>query len=152
MHIIGMVVSVRRHERAVEMRLLDALYRLNKSVLGAARTHVAAVSKLDLVDFLILRSIELGIDGPGDLVRDLGLHASVISRAVTKLAKAGLLTRAVDPADSRRSYLTLTPAAEVAISEVEDRVRPMLHDRLERLTSDQVATLLECFDILNGAG
>jgi DNA-binding MarR family transcriptional regulator len=109
------------------------------------------VAKLDLVDFLILRSIELGVDGPGDLVRDLGLHASVVSRAVTKLAKAGLVVRAVDPADSRRSYLTLTPAAEVAISEVEGRVQPMLHDRLGRLTSQQIATLLECFDILNGA-
>lgn len=146
-----MVMPVTRDQRAVEMRLLDALYRLNKSVLGAARTHVAAVAKLDLVDFLILRSIELGVDGPGDLVRDLGLHASVVSRAVTKLAKAGLVVRAVDPADSRRSYLTLTPAAEVAISEVEGRVQPMLHDRLGRLTAQQITTLLECFDILNGA-
>ncbi|MCF6385629.1 MarR family transcriptional regulator [Mycobacterium sp. MBM] len=141
-----------KDQGAAEMRLLDALYRLNRSVLGAARTHVAAVAKLDLVDFLILRSIELGIDGPGDLVRDLGLHASVVSRAVTKLAKAGLLTRAVDQTDSRRSYLTLTAAAEDAIAEVEERVRPMLHDRLGRLTADQVTTLLECFDILNGAG
>ncbi|MCV7287845.1 MarR family transcriptional regulator [Mycolicibacterium wolinskyi] len=139
-----------RDQRAVEMRLLDALYRLNKSVLGAARTHVAAVAKLDLVDFLILRSIELGVDGPGDLVRDLGLHASVVSRAVTKLAKAGLVVRTVDAVDSRRSYLTLTPAAEVAISEVEGRVQPMLQDRLGRLTAQQITTLLECFDILNG--
>ena len=146
-----MVMSVTRDQRAVEMRLLDALYRLNKSVLGAARTHVAAVAKLDLVDFLILRSIELGVDGPGDLVRDLGLHASVVSRAVTKLAKAGLVVRTVDAVDSRRSYLTLTPAAEVAISEVEGRVQPMLHDRLGRLTAQQITTLLECFDILNGA-
>jgi DNA-binding MarR family transcriptional regulator len=113
---------------------------------------VAAVAKLDLVDFLILRSIELGIDGPGDLVRDLGLHASVVSRAVTKLAKAGLIVRAIDPADSRRSYLTLTSAAEDAISEVEGRVRPMLHDRLGRLTAHQITTLMECFDILNSAG
>lgn len=146
------MTPVTKDQGAAEMRLLDALYRLNKSVLGAARTHVAAVAKLDLVDFLILRSIELGIDGPGDLVRDLGLHASVVSRAVTKLAKAGLLTRAVDQTDSRRSYLTLTAAAEDAIAEVEERVRPMLHDRLGRLTADQVTTLLECFDILNGAG
>ncbi|ORX12401.1 hypothetical protein AWC31_30900 [Mycolicibacterium wolinskyi] len=145
-----MVMSVTRDQRAVEMRLLDALYRLNKSVLGAARTHVAAVAKLDLVDFLILRSIELGVDGPGDLVRDLGLHASVVSRAVTKLAKAGLVVRTVDAVDSRRSYLTLTPAAEVAISEVEGRVQPMLQDRLGRLTAQQITTLLECFDILNG--
>lgn len=140
---------MKRDDRAVEMRLLDALYRLNKSVLGAARTHVAAVAKLDLVDFLILRSIELGIDGPGELVRDLGLHASVVSRAVTKLARAGLLVRAVDPSDSRRSTLTLTPAAEVAVSDVEGRVGPMLRDRLGRLTSHQINTLLECFDILN---
>ncbi|RIR83241.1 MarR family transcriptional regulator [Mycobacteroides abscessus subsp. abscessus] len=143
------MTAVTKDQGAVEMRLLDALYRLNKSVLGAARTHVAAVAKLDLVDFLILRSIELGIDGPGDLVRDLGLHASVVSRAVTKLVKAGLLTRTIDSSDSRRSYLTLTPAAEKAISEVEERVRPMLHDRLERLTAHQINTLLECFDILN---
>lgn len=147
-----MVTTMTRDERAVEMRLLDELYRLNKSVLGAARTHVAAVAKLDLVDFAILRSIELGVDGPGELVRDLGLHASVVSRSITKLANAGLVVRAVDPADSRRSSLDLTPAAGVAISEVEGRVRPMLHERLRRLTPRQIATLLECLDILNSAG
>lgn len=142
---------MKRDDGAAEMQLLDALYRLNKSVLGAARTHVAAVARLDLVDFLILRSIELGMSGPGDLVRELGLHASVVSRAVTKLAKADLLVRAIDPSDSRRSTLTLTPAARAAVSEVEGRVGPMLRDRLGRLTTQQVTTLLECLDILGRA-
>lgn len=142
---------MKRDDGAAEMRLLDALYRLNKSVLGAARTHVAAVARLDLVDFLILRSVELGMAGPGDLVRELGLHASVVSRALTKLAKADLLVRAIDPSDSRRSTLTLTPAAQAAVSEVEARVGPMLRERLGRLTSHQVATMLECLDVLGRA-
>src|SRR3982074_3146353 len=93
---------------APELRFLDALFRLNKSVLADARTHIAATADLDRADFLTLRTIELGVDTPGGLIRDLGLNPAVVSRALTKLTRAGLVERRIDPADSRRARVRLT--------------------------------------------
>jgi DNA-binding MarR family transcriptional regulator len=134
---------------APELRLFDALYRLNKSVLADARTHIAATADLDLADFVVLRTIELGIDTPGGLVRDLGLQPAVVSRALTKLAKAGLVNRRIDSNDSRRSRVELTEDGARTTAAIAARIRPGLAHRLQRLDAHQIQTLLDSFDALN---
>jgi DNA-binding MarR family transcriptional regulator len=131
---------------APELRLLDALFRLSKSVLADARTHVASAADLDLADFLTLRTIEFGVDTPGGLVRDLGLNPAVVSRALTKLAKAGLVDRRIDPEDSRRSRVELTEAGVRATAAIAARIRPGLAQRLGRLDPDRVQILLESLE------
>ncbi|MFJ4658865.1 MarR family winged helix-turn-helix transcriptional regulator [Nocardia sp. NPDC088792] len=133
---------------ASELRLLDALFRLSKTVLADARTHVVAAADLDLADFLVLRSIELGVDTPGDLVRDLGLNPAVVSRALTKLAKAGFVDRSIDPEDSRRSRVALTAEGARTNASIAARVRPGLAQRLDRLDPDRVRILLETLEML----
>lgn len=134
---------------APELRLLDGLFRLNRSILADVRKHVSAAGQLDLADFVALRTIEGGPHSPSDLARELGLNPSVLSRSLTKLAKAGLVVRAIDARDSRRSLLTLTEAGLRTTAQLTDCVRPYLADRLQRLHADRVADLLECFTILN---
>ncbi|MGP4018024.1 MarR family winged helix-turn-helix transcriptional regulator [Saccharopolyspora sp. 5N708] len=133
---------------APELRLLDALFRLSKSVLADARTHVAAAADLDLADFLALRTVELGVDTPGGLVADLGLNPAVVSRALTKLAKAGLVERRIDPDDSRRSRLALTAQGARTTAAIAARVRPGLAQRLQRLDPDRRQTLVEALEAL----
>jgi DNA-binding MarR family transcriptional regulator len=131
-----------------ELRLLDALFRLGKSVLADARMHVAAAADLDLADFLALRTIELGVNTPGGLGRDLGLNPAVVSRALTKLAKAGLVERRIDPGDSRRSRVELTEEGARTTAAIAARIRPGLAQRLRRLDPDQIQTLLESLEAL----
>jgi DNA-binding MarR family transcriptional regulator len=131
-----------------ELRFLDALFRLNKSVLAEVRTHIAAVSGFDLADFVILRTIEIGVDTPGGLVRELGLNPAVVSRALTKLARAGLIVRQIDPDDSRRSRVAITDKGAGVTAEFAARVRPGLAKRLRSLAPDQVQALLESFEAL----
>ena len=118
---------------APELRLFDALFRLNKFVIADVRTHIAATAGLDLGDFLTLRSIELGVDTPGGLARDLGFNPAVVSRALTKLGKAGLIERRIDSDDSRRSRLELTKEGLRTNAAIAARIRPGLVQRLERL-------------------
>jgi DNA-binding MarR family transcriptional regulator len=131
-----------------ELRLLDALFRLNKSVLADARIHVAAAADLDLVDFLALRTIELGIDTPGGLARDLGLNPAVISRTLTKLTHAGMIERHIDAEDSRRSRVTLTTTGAEANAAIAARVRPRLAERLNGLAPKEAARLLDILERL----
>lgn len=134
---------------ATELRVFDALFRLNKFVLADVRTHITATADLDLADFLTLRSVELGIDTPGGLTRDLGFNPAVISRALTKLAKAGLVDRRIDSEDSRRSRVQLTAEGQRTTAAIGARIQPGLARRLQRLSPHQIHTLLECFEILN---
>ncbi|MDT5126761.1 MAG: hypothetical protein QOH54_2405 [Mycobacterium sp.] len=133
---------------APELRLLDAVFRLNKSVLADARTHVAAAADLDLADFLTLRTIELGVDTPGGLIRDLGLNPAVVSRALTKLTRAGLIERRIDSTDSRRSRVDLTEAGARTTAAIGARIRPGLAKRLQQLDPDRIETFLESLETL----
>jgi DNA-binding MarR family transcriptional regulator len=133
---------------APELRLLDALFRLNKSVLADVRTHVAAAADLDLADFLALRTIELGVDTPGGLVQDLGLNPAVVSRALTKLHRAGLIERRIDRDDSRRSRVTLTGDGARTTAAIAARIRPCLAQRLRRLHPERIQALLESLETL----
>ena len=133
---------------APELRLLDALFRLNKSVLADARTHVAAAADLDLADFLTLRTIDIGVDTPGGLVRDLGLNPAAVSRALTKLARAGLIERRIDPDDFRRSRVELTKRGRRTTAAIAARIRPGLAQRLQRLEPNRIETLLESLETL----
>ena len=133
---------------APELRLLDALFRLNKSVLADARTHVAAAADLDLADFLTLRTIDIGVDTPGGLVRDLGLNPAAVSRALTKLTRAGLIERRIDPDDFRRSRVELTKRGRRTTAAIAARIRPGLAQRLQRLEPNRIETLLESLETL----
>ena len=131
---------------APELRLLDALFRLNKSVLADARTHVGAAADLDLADFLTLRTIDIGVDTPGGLVRDLGLNPAAVSRALTKLARAGLIERKPCVDDRRGQWAVLTDLGwetiqRVAVHHVE-QVRDVF---IDRMTPEQLATVGEAF-------
>lgn len=134
---------------APELRLFDALFRLNKFVLADVRTHITTAAGLDLGDFLTLRSIELGVDTPGGLARDLGFNPAVVSRALTKLVKAGLIERRIDADDSRRSRLELTKEGLRTNAAIAARLRPGLAQRLERLNADQIQVLLDSLAILS---
>jgi len=134
--------------RAPELRLLDALFRLNKAVLADVRTHIAATADLDLADFLALRTIELGVDTPSGLVQDLGLNPAVVSRTLTKLHRAGLIERRIDPDDSRRSRVTLTGDGAGTTAAIAARIRPGLAQRLRRLEPDTIQGLLESLETL----
>jgi DNA-binding MarR family transcriptional regulator len=133
---------------APELRLFDALFRLNKFVLADVRTHITTAAGLDLGDFLTLRSIELGVDTPGGLARDLGFNPAVVSRALTKLVKAGFIERRIDSGDSRRSRLELTKEGLRTNAAIAARIRPGLVQRLERLNAHQIRVLLDSFAIL----
>ncbi|MEU0493874.1 MarR family winged helix-turn-helix transcriptional regulator [Mycobacterium sp. NPDC006124] len=135
---------------APELQLLDALYRLNKLVVADARVHIAATAHLELVDFLVLRTVKLGVDTPGALVSDLGLNPSIVSRALSKLVDSGLVTRQIDLVDSRRSRITLTDDGIQTTNDVGARIRPGLAQRLRLLPPGQVRILLESLEILCG--
>jgi DNA-binding MarR family transcriptional regulator len=69
--------------------------------------------KLDLAAYALL--IRLADDGPqrsGDLARAFGVDKSTMSRQVSALQRAGLVTRLEDPADRRAYQVGISPAGQ----------------------------------------
>jgi DNA-binding MarR family transcriptional regulator len=112
------------------------------------RTAHGHASSEDLVDFLTLRTIELGVDTAGGLVGDLGLNPAVVSRTLTKLTKAGLIGRRIDRDDSRRSRVDLTKKGARTTAAIAARIRLVLAQRLEHLDPQRVQAVLECLETL----
>ena len=77
----------------------------------------------------------LATDGPGRLSQiatDMGVDLSVISRRVAALEAAGLVVRAVDPADRRASRVAATDAG----LDLFHRNRAELREKLRALLTD----------------
>jgi len=77
----------------------------------------------------------LATDGPGrlsEIAADMGVDLSVVSRQVAALEAAGLVARAVDPADRRASRVAATDAG----LDLFHRNRAELRTKLRALLTD----------------
>jgi DNA-binding MarR family transcriptional regulator len=93
-------------------------------------------------DTSILASIGLhGPIGMGDLGRREAVNATMVSRVVTKLERAGWATRQPDAADARRWLVRLTEQGRVVHSRIRQVRSSALIERLNRLTADQSAAI-----------
>ncbi|MEU6857857.1 MarR family transcriptional regulator [Glycomyces sp. NPDC046736] len=61
-----------------------------------------------------------------DIEAEMYLSQSALSRTVTRLEKAGLITRAVCDFDRRANFLMLTPAGEARFNEAKTTHRAVL--------------------------
>lgn len=90
----------------------------------------------------------LATDGPGsqyELAGMLGKAPGVVVGAIDKLEDAGLVERTRDPADRRRSRVTVTAAGTAALAradEVAERTLAEMFGSLDRRELNQLRDLL----------
>jgi MarR family transcriptional regulator, lower aerobic nicotinate degradation pathway regulator len=86
----------------------------------------------------------LATDGPGsqfELAKMLGKAPGVIVTAIDQLEEAGLVERNRDPADRRRSVVTLTPAGHEALARADELANTTLVELLGGLGADELTEL-----------
>jgi MarR family transcriptional regulator, lower aerobic nicotinate degradation pathway regulator len=91
------------------------------SLLSAIGDDKLAASGLDSREYSILSILDT--DGPGsqqELARLLGKAPAIVVAAVDDLEDRGLVTRTRDPADRRRSRVTVTTAGSKALSHADE--------------------------------
>jgi DNA-binding MarR family transcriptional regulator len=82
---------------------------IRRSLRGAVLHGEGQEHQLDLPAYSLL--IRLADDGPqrsGDLARSIGVDKSTMSRQVSALEKAGLVTREEDPVDGRAYQVSIS--------------------------------------------
>lgn len=106
---------------------------------------LADAGDLDLTDLVVLEYASLSDLGPGAIAEALRLAPHTVSRALGKLASAGLLERRVAEDDARRRTLVATPSGLAALA----RLHGALGDHVTAMLGDQRPDRLRAFaDVL----
>lgn len=124
------------------LAVIELTYRLVRSLVDDVRGHVAEVADLELGEFVLLRAIASGTTSPGALSRALSSHPAATSRTLSRLLRAGLVDRRPDPADSRRTDVTLTEKGREVTGQIAARIRPRLQRRLDQLGPGEAERLI----------
>ena len=87
--------------------------------------------------------------GVAELARMQQVRSPTMSGQVKALVTAGLVERAAQEHDRRRSGLHVSPAGNKALRQLRDRRHDWLSQRIARLSPDQVTALAGAIDALN---
>ena len=134
------------------LEVIDLIYRLSRSLVNDIQGHVGAAAGLEMAEFALLRAVVGGTTSPSGLARDLRVHPAVISRTITRLVKAGLIERRLDPGDSRRVALALTDRGRATTDAIAARIRPSLRERLDALPDGDTGRLVAALRHLAAIG
>jgi DNA-binding MarR family transcriptional regulator len=138
-------------------RNIDVNFQLVRFVRRArayAIEHLAEVHpELDYNTFMILAAVQDSPSGvrASDLVGDLFVHKSTISRAVSTLEQLGLIDRVTDPKDGRAQVLTVPKEAAERIKIFLERSYAKLEEVLADWTAEEITTFLDQLTRLNDA-
>ena len=97
----------------------------------------------------ILSTLERG--GPlhmGELARREAVAPPTITRIVTALADAGLVTRTANPDDARSAFVEITAKGRDVLEAVRTERTAMLVERMADLDDDEVAALAAALPLL----
>lgn len=132
-------------------RFLGGLWRLNRQLKQLAGPLLAEVADLDLQRFVVLRAIEHGAVHPKELSAQLGIIPTQLSRLLDALATRGLIRRQLDPLDSRRTRLSVTPEGQALALRASHAVAQAVAGRLQATPPERLAATLAAIDLLAGA-
>lgn len=107
----------------------------DRSLGGAARFRLLAV--------LLAAESTTTRMGISEVAEAVGVDQPRASRLVNEAAERGMVTRAVDERDARRSVITLTPAGRAVLESAQANRRSAVTQALAGFTADETATLAE---------
>ncbi|HEX2864566.1 MAG TPA: MarR family winged helix-turn-helix transcriptional regulator [Deinococcales bacterium] len=131
-------------------RLLDAWMGANQALARHVTPLIERDCGVGFKDFMLLDAIAEGARYPGEIVERLGFPPSHVSRVLDDLDHRGLVTRALDPQDSRRVRLALTDTGQQAHTAARDLMTHLIEAALEGLPDGEVDALTRAMRELHG--
>jgi DNA-binding MarR family transcriptional regulator len=139
--------ATRTTVRDSEIESADRLYRaLSRLIRWSRRASVAPVGPGTMSALATIAD-----SGPvrlGDLAAREGVTPATLSRIAAGLEDEGLISRSVDPADRRSTFVSATTEGRRLVSDVRQLRASALLERIDRLDETQRAALLGALDAL----
>ena len=107
--------------------------------------------KMTAEQFQVLRRIRRGSASVSALAEASQTSRSAVSKAVDALVRRELITRGEDPDDRRNIPLALTDEGQRVMDAIFTEAEAWLSTRFERLSSEELETLLRGMEILRKA-
>lgn len=76
-----------------------------------------------------------------DISHILNISKQQMTTVIDKLVCNGMVQKASDPHDRRRSVITLTPAGQKILDDQNERVRQLFNQHMQQLNEDETAQL-----------
>ncbi len=76
-----------------------------------------------------------------DISHILNISKQQMTTVIDKLVCNGMVEKAADPHDRRRSVITLTPAGQKILDDQNERVRHLFNQHMQQLNEDETAQL-----------
>ena len=76
-----------------------------------------------------------------DISHILNISKQQMTTVIDKLVCNGMVQKAPDPHDRRRSVITLTPAGQKILDDQNERVRQLFNQHIQQLNEDETAQL-----------
>ena len=131
---------------------IGRMWQFNRKLKQDINPLLVEKHDLDTRRFFVLRGIQTGATYPKVLAERLELPPALLSRYLDGLARQGLIARQLDPDDSRRTRLSLTPAGEAALAATVQSVHALVGTRLSRLDTETLTTVLNALAVLTDEG
>jgi DNA-binding MarR family transcriptional regulator len=141
-------------EKAAGLDVNYQLVRFVRRTRAYTNEHLAEIHpELDYNTYVILLAVHDAPDGvrASDLVGDLFVHKSTISRAVRTLERLGLLDRVTHPDDGRAQLLTVPRAARERVEAFRAQSNAWLGDLVAGWEPDELETFARQLTRLNDA-
>jgi len=130
-----------------EIETADRLYRaLSRLIRWSRRASVAPVGPGTMSALASI--VDCGPVRLGDLAAREGVVPATLSRIVAGLEDEGLISRSVDPADRRSTFVSATADGRRLLTDVREMRASALLERIDRLDVVQRAALVGALDAL----
>jgi DNA-binding MarR family transcriptional regulator len=140
-----MIVSRAVDRDGDEAKVIRSVLRLARALRQSARDTEPSGAALGLLATLY----RWGPMSAVDLSRREGLQPQSLSRILASLDKAGLIERAIDPADRRRHVIAITEHGAAALGRSMNLRRRWLATAMtERLNASERTALLRAADLM----
>lgn len=114
------------HPTDLSTRVMNALWQSGR----AMRMNVAPMLEqeygVDFKHFVLLKHLEHGCCYPSQLSQDMSLTASHVSRILEELSEKGLIIRQLDPKDSRKIQISITPSGITLLLAIRQHLKDIL--------------------------
>jgi DNA-binding MarR family transcriptional regulator len=105
---------------------------------------------VSLTEIGVMQSLRAGPRRITELAADERVTQPAITLLVNRLQDRGWVQRVTDPSDGRAVLVSLTPAGDEALDRLRAEYRALLHEEMAMLDDQEVRTLADAVEILDG--